>query len=595
MNTMSEIPMKLTISWLRANYENGNITPNQVIHTIIERAKKDAAKNIWITPPDLSFIQPYLDRLADRHVESHPLWGIPFAIKDNIDLAGVETTAGCPDYAYLPTDHATVVENLIEAGAIPVGKTNLDQFATGLVGTRSPYGEVHNALKDELISGGSSSGSSVAVARGQAAFALGTDTAGSGRVPAALNNLVGFKSSIGAWSTKGLVPACASLDCITVFAHSMADAEAVDHSARSFDLDCSWSRRIPVPAKSEPKKICLPAQELHFFGPFKDQYERAWKKAEQLITGLGLPIERIDNNFFADIARLLYDGPFVAERWADLGSFVESHPGSIFPITEGILRSGAKETYTASLLFHNLHKLANAKQKVNELLKDAVFITPTAGGTWTREQVDADPVSTNSEMGVYTNHCNLLDLCAVTVPVGNAEKDLPFGVTVFAPSDHEDYLLTISEQIEQSVHQKKCKIADEEIHIELAVCGLHMRGFALENQLKAHHACFIREDETSDSYKLFKLNTHPEKPGLVRTESEGQSIKLEIWNMPQQELGSFINSIPSPLGIGKIQLKDRREVLGFICEPYGAESAADISEYGGWKDYVFHSAEKNHK
>ncbi|WP_010632145.1 allophanate hydrolase [Sporolactobacillus vineae] len=589
MSRTAEIPFLLTIPWLRRNYGERQITPEQVIQTIIERAENDTAKNIWVTRPDLSFIQPYLDQLKDLPLESHPLWGIPFAIKDNIDLAGVKTTAGCPDFAYLPSEHATVVGNLIRAGAIPVGKANLDQFATGLVGTRSPYGEVHNALKDELISGGSSAGSAVAVARGQAAFALGTDTAGSGRVPAALNHLIGFKSSIGAWSTRGLVPACASLDCITVFAHSVAEAETVDRSARSYDPECAWSRSIPEPASRQPKKILLPRQALHFFGPFKDEYEAAWHTSMQMIQQLGLPIERIDNTFFTNIARLLYDGPFVAERWADLGPFVEAHPGSSFPVTEKILRSGAKPAYTASLLFDNLHQLAAAKQKVKALLQNAVFITPTAGGTWTRAQVDADPVRTNSEMGEYTNHCNLLDLCAISVPAFDADDHLPFGVTVFASADHEDYLLGMAAQIEQSVSetefQETADAAGKET-VQIAVCGLHMRGFALESQLQTHRAHFVRESATAEKYSLYRLNTQPEKPGLVKSGTGGRSIQLELWTIPLSELGSFATSIPSPLGIGKVELNDGREVPGFICEPYGAKAGTDISEFGGWRSYV---------
>ncbi|MFT8317649.1 MAG: allophanate hydrolase [Sporolactobacillus sp.] len=587
MSQTAKIPWSLTIPWLSKNYRDGKITPEQVIHTIIERAVHDKAKNIWVTRPDLSFIQPYLDRLTGLQKEGHPLWGIPFAIKDNIDLADVQTTAGCPDFAYLPSEHATVVSNLIQAGAIPVGKANLDQFATGLVGTRSPYGEVHNALKDELISGGSSAGSAVAVARGQAAFALGTDTAGSGRVPAALNHLIGFKSSIGAWSTKGLVPACASLDCISVFAHSVADAETIDRSARSFDPNCAWSRPIPAPVVRQPKKIYLPRQDLHFFGPYKDQYEKAWEKAVQSIEQLGLPVERIDNTFFTGIARLLYDGPFVAERWADLGPFVEAHPGSTFPVTEGILRSGAKASYTASLLFDNMHRLADAKQKVKVMLKDAVFITPTAGGTWSRKQVDADPVKTNSEMGEYTNHCNLLDLCAISVPTFDADDALPFGVTVFAPEDHEDYLLAMAEDIERSVSDTKQET------VQLAVCGLHMRGFALEHQLTAHHAHFISESATAAKYMLSRLKTEPEKPGLVRLESGGKSIQLELWNIPLAELGSFVASIPAPLGIGKVELIDGRKIPGFICEPYGASAGTDISEFGGWRNYILHTPGKS--
>ncbi|RYL88509.1 allophanate hydrolase [Sporolactobacillus sp. THM7-4] len=590
MNHLTDIPLILTIQWLRQNYLNRKLTPDIVVDTIIDRANKDKQMNIWITKPDRSFIQPYLDRLSEMPIEKSPLWGIPFAIKDNIDLAGVQTTAGCPDYAYIPDEHATVVKNLIEAGGIPLGKTNLDQFATGLVGTRSPYGEVHNALKEELISGGSSAGSAVAVARGQAAFSLGTDTAGSGRVPAALNRLVGFKSSCGAWSTRGVVPACASLDCITVFTHNVEDALAVDRVARTFDHHCPWSKPIAAPQSKVPKKIYLPKSSLHFFGPYVNEFKTAWERTVRAIKETGLPIEWIDYDFFADIAKLLYDGPFVAERWADLGPFVDSHPGSVYPVTEHILKSGAKESYTAALLFENIHKLAEAKQKVKALLHDSVFVTPTAGGTWTREQVRKDPIKTNSEMGEYTNHCNLLDLCAISVPFDDAAENLPFGATIFATSDHEDFILGLAKEFQnESTNKTQLLIKDSTEHygsIQLAVCGLHMRGFELEHQLHEHDAQFLCEAETANKYRLFLLDTNPSKPGLIKTETDGYSIHVELWNIPISTFGSFTASIPSPLGIGKIELKDGRMVPGFICESYAVKEAKDISSYGGWKSYI---------
>ena len=252
---MRYFPDKLTITWIKASYKNGTLTPLELVEEIISRARQTKEKNIWITSPSLEFVKPYIEGLKEKNPKDYPLWGIPFAIKDNIDLVGIGTTAACEAYSYKPEESATVVQKLIDAGAIPVGKTNLDQFATGLVGTRSPYGEVHNALNPELISGGSSSGSAVAVALGMAAFSLGTDTAGSGRVPAALNGLVGYKPSVGAWSSKGVVPACASLDCITVFANNLGDAELVNELARGFDENSKWSKTYDVPNKKLPQKI----------------------------------------------------------------------------------------------------------------------------------------------------------------------------------------------------------------------------------------------------------------------------------------------------------------------------------------------------
>lgn len=296
------IEKKLTIDYLKKGYESGAFTPEEVCLEIVKRANETKDMNIWIQPPEMEKMQKYLEALKEKNPETALLWGIPFAIKDNIDLAGVETSAGCETYAYLPKESATTVKLLIEQGAIPVGKTNLDQFATGLVGTRSLYGEVHNALKEEMISGGSSSGSAVCVAMGQAAFALGTDTAGSGRVPAALNDLVGFKPSLGAWSTKGVVPACASLDCVTVFAHTLEDAQAVDMVERSYDAECSWSREFAPLEKKVPEKICIPETELTFFGPYAKAYKEKWESVIRNLEKLGIPIEYIDYSIFSEAA-----------------------------------------------------------------------------------------------------------------------------------------------------------------------------------------------------------------------------------------------------------------------------------------------------
>lgn len=435
-----EIPHKLTVAGLRTAYMSGDTTPYEIIREIIGRSDRDKEMNIWITAPDLEFIQPYLDRLAGLNPLDYPLWGIPFAIKDNIDLAGVPTTAGCAEYAYTPVQHAGVVGRLIAAGAIPVGKSNLDQFATGLVGTRSPYGEAHNALRPELISGGSSSGSSVAVARGQAAFSLGTDTAGSGRIPAALHGLVGWKPSLGSWPTLGVVPACASLDCVTVMAHTLEDALLVDKQAAGYHSDDPWSRRLPQPAEKLPQRVAVPAEALVFYGPFADSYKAAWESALEALAGMGIPMVPVDTQMFSEAAAILYGGPWVAERWADLGSFIEDNPGTAFPVTEKVLRSGAAAEYSAASVFRAMHKLQGFKLEARRLLMDAVLVLPTAGGTWTREQVREDPVATNSQMGLYTNHCNLLDLCAVALPAGEAAELLPFGISMFTPAEEEGQL-----------------------------------------------------------------------------------------------------------------------------------------------------------
>lgn len=591
-----KLPGQLTISWLRDQYEHGGLSPQELIAAIIQRAADEAEMNIWITPPSMTLIQPYLDRLADLNPAEAPLWGIPFAIKDNIDLAGVPTTAGCAEYAYTPSEHAGVVERLVAAGAIPVGKTNLDQFATGLVGARSPYGDAHNALRPELISGGSSSGSAVAVARGQAAFSLGTDTAGSGRVPAALNRLVGYKPSLGAWPTKGVVPACASLDSVTVFAHSLEDTLAVDEVARGPHADDPWSRSVGRGISQLPQALLLPEGPLAFYGSYAAEYETAWNRAVEQLLGLNLPVAYVDVTLFAQAAAILYEGPWVAERWAALGGFIDANPGIAYPVTERILRSGAAADYDAASVFQAMHKLQQFKLETRKLLRGAVLVMPTCGGTWTREQVLADPIATNRDMGRYTNHCNLLDLCGVAIPAGEAAPGTPFGITLFGLAEEESLICGAAGLILGGASAAgEAAGASETAGAEasaapattlVAVCGLHMRGYPLERQMLGCGARFIREDETAAKYSLVKLPTTPAKPGLVKREQGGAAIALEVWEMPLAAFGGFAAAIPAPLGIGKVELRDGTEVPGFVCEAYAASGAEDVTELGGWRQVV---------
>ncbi|WP_028550237.1 allophanate hydrolase [Paenibacillus sp. UNC451MF] len=596
--TNASCPEILTIESLKALYAGGVLTPAQVIQEIITRVHEDAEMNIWITPPRLEIIQSYVERLMQMNPEEYPLWGIPFAIKDNIDMAGVPTTAGCDAYAYTPERHATIVERLIDAGAIPLGKTNLDQFATGLIGTRSPYGETHNALRPELISGGSSSGSAVAVARGHAAFSLGTDTAGSGRVPAALNRLVGYKPSLGTWPSSGLVPACASLDCITVFSHSIEEALTVDSIVRGKDTSDPWSRDIPLTTQHPmPVKIALPKQSLQFYGPYASAYEQAWQAVIARWKTLSVEIEYVDISVFEQAAALLYDGPWIAERWATMGSFIDSNPGSGLLVTEQILRSGDDSAYSAASVFRAIHKLQVYKMQAKQLLKDAVLVLPTCGGTWTREQVAEEPFRTNRLMGQYTNHCNLLDLSAIAIPAGDAAADTPFGITLFAPSEHEGWLSGAAEEFVQQLdkvqetavivkqdYENASRTLKPELSTTLiAVCGLHMRGLALEPQMQACGARFIKEAQTAACYQMIQLPTVPAKPGLIKGADVGASIQLELWEMPLEAFGTFAASIPAPLGIGKVELQDGSEVPGFVCEAYAAAGAKDITAHGGWR------------
>ncbi|WP_054940656.1 allophanate hydrolase [Paenibacillus ihuae] len=570
--SMNLVPSQLTIRALHNGYRTGKFTAVEVISAIIERSKSDEDKAIWILPPSQERIQPYLERLQELNPKEFPLWGIPFAIKDNIEVANWPVTAACPDFGYESSRHAAVVERLIAAGAIPIGKTNMDQFATGLVGTRSPYGATHNALRPDLISGGSSSGSAVAVARGHAAFALGTDTAGSGRVPAALNGLIGYKPAVGAWPTAGIIPACRSLDCVTVFAHTIEDAEAVDRQVRGYLSSDPYSADRPLGRAATPDMFLIPSGPLEFFGPYAASYQEAWELAKKKLLLTNLKVQEADIGLLHEAAAQLYEGPWVAERWSDLETFIEKHPGSTLPVTESILRSGAKADFTAASLFRSQHRIAEIRSLVHEMLKGAVLVLPTAGGTWTREQVIADPVATNGKMGLYTNHCNLLDLSAVSIPAGEAEDRLPFGITLFALPEEEMNLRAAARLI----------ISQSE-DITIAVCGLHMRGMPLERQMLDFGAEFLEEAETAPLYELYMLPNVPSKPGLIRVPRNGASIELELWRMPAASFGQFVAQIPAPLGIGKIELTDGRLISGFLCEAYAIEKSLDITAHGGWR------------
>ncbi|MGB8452559.1 MAG: allophanate hydrolase [Anaerocolumna sp.] len=564
---MKYFPERLTLIWLKNSYKSGELTPYELAEEIVRRAADKEDYNIWIVKPSLERMKRYIDRLPD-YSEKYPLWGIPFAIKDNIDLEEVFTTAACKEYEYLPKENAAVVDKLIAAGAIPVGKTNMDQFATGLVGTRSPYGEVHNAWNREFISGGSSSGSAVAAALGMAAFSLGTDTAGSGRVPAALNCLVGYKPALGAWSTRGVVPACASLDCVTVFANNLMDAKEVNLEARGEDKGCCWSRSYETPEYELPNKICLVKSGLEFYGTYAGIYEEKWNQAVERIKTCGIKVEYIDYSMFSEAASILYEGPWVAERWKDLGGFVEAHPGKIFPVTETILRSGARAEHTAVKMFEAMHKLQGYRAQAKQVLKDAVLIMPTAGGTFTREEVRKDPIAANSKMGLYTNHCNLLDLCAIAVPENMTDKELPFGITIFALAEAESLILGMAEQFLQTEA------------VPIAVCGLHKKNYPLESQLTELGARYLERTKTIPGYELYELNTSPVKPGMIYNKTAGAAIEVDLYELPVSQYGKFMRQVKQPLCIGTIILSDGRRVQGFLCEAYAVKDAKNVTAAG---------------
>ncbi len=597
-------PTSLSIAALLGAYRRGQFTVRELIEAVYQRAEGVDAHRVWITRLTHDELMRYVAALEGRSPEDLPLYGIPFAIKDNIDLAGVPTTAGCPDFAYTPTRSATVVERLIGSGAIPLGKTNMDQFATGLVGTRSPFGACRNSVDANYISGGSSSGSAVAVALNLVSFALGTDTAGSGRVPAAFNGLIGLKPALGRVSTRGVVPACRSLDCVSIFTTTADDAARVLDAAAGFDADDPYSRKLGTqPSAGLRFGVPLPGQ-LKFFGD--GEYERLYKAAIGRLESLGGRAVELDFSAFLDAARLLYEGPWVAERYAAVGDFLESHPESVNPITRRIIEGG--KTPPAVDAFRAQYRLAELKRRSEAAWAEVdVLMTPTAGTIYTIAALEADPVTLNSNLGYYTNYLNLLDLSGVAVPAGRRADGLPFGVTLVGPAAAERALLALAGRFEDgaapaataspSATSTSAGIASAPAapiatrvppgYVAIAVCGAHMSGLPLNHQLTDRGGLLIAAIPTAPQYRLIALPGGPPfRPGLLRVGGEGAAIDVEVWALPTEHVGSFVAGIPAPLGIGRCELADGSSVSGFICEGYAEDGATDITAFGGWRAYL---------
>ena len=446
--------MNLEIVHLRGLYLSGKLSPTELVQNLYAQIGTQDDRHIWIRRLSLDEMMEYANQLVNKNPADLPLYGIPFAVKDNIDLAGIPTTAGCAEYAYLPEKSAFVVQQLIDAGAIPVGKTNLDQFATGLVGTRSPYGACQNSFDPAYISGGSSSGSAVSVALGMVSFSLGTDTAGSGRVPAAFNNLVGLKPSCGLLSTSGVVPACRTLDCVSIFALTAKDAEIVLASAQGFDADDAYSRR-PLPGESKLKPAFTfgvpKLEQLAFFE--NPETPVLFQKAIAQLTALGGKVVEIDFEPFLATARLLYEGPWVAERYAAIQDFLEANAEAIFPVTRQIISGAVK--FSAADTYRAMYKLKSMQRKCAGIWDMVdIIVTPTAGTIYKIDEVNADPVRCNSNLGYYTNFMNLLDLSAVAIPTGFQNDGLPFGITVCAPAFSDVKLLDLANQVQQKTAKK---------------------------------------------------------------------------------------------------------------------------------------------
>lgn len=528
-----------------------------------------------------------------------PLYGIPFAVKDNIDVAGMPTTAACPAFSYIPERSATVVEKLEAAGAILVGKTNMDQFATGLVGTRSPHGAVPNAFRPEYISGGSSSGSAVTVARGKVSFSLGTDTAGSGRVPAGLNNIVGLKPSRGLISARGVLPACQSLDCVSVFALTVPDAVAVLNAARGHDSADPWSRDLKLSAPPLPERFtfALPEQ-LEFHGDAHALH--AFNAAVDRLEGLGGKAVRIDFSLYLEVAALLYEGPWVAERLAAIRPFFEKHADQVHPVVRKIIEGAVK--YSAADLFAGLTRIEALRKTAAQLWNRAdVMLVPTAPTAYTIAEALAEPFLNNRRLGHYTNFVNLLDLAACAVPASMRPDGLPIGITLIAPSGSDLMLADLAQRFHQLTGLKLGAL-DETLPppepvafagdiVRIAVVGAHLSGLPLNHQLTERGARLEKATRTSARYRLFALpGTVPPKPGMVRDAEHGSAIELEVWRLPLNAYGSFVAGIPSPLGIGQIELQNGEWVQGFICENWAVHGAEEISKLGGWRAFLAQKA-----
>jgi allophanate hydrolase len=576
---------RLSVAGIAAGVQAGTRSAVAVIEDVLARLDAyDAIQPaVWI-----SRFEPDALRAAAAAVDARvaagetlPLAGVPFAVKDNIDLAGLATTAACPAFAYEPEQSATVVAKLMAAGAIPVGKANLDQFATGLNGTRSPYGIPRNAYNRAWVSGGSSSGSAVAVAAGLVAFALGTDTAGSGRVPAAFNHLVGLKPSKGRWSSTGLVPACRTLDCITVFAGTTEDAALVDSIAAGFDAMDSLSRDLPNVARAR-RRIGVPrAEQCRWFGDIESEY-----LYRQALAGFDAELVEIDLAPLDEAARLLYDGPWVAERTAALQALLLDNPDAIHPVVREIVEGGFG--YSAIDAFNGAYRLAELARLAEAMWEQVDLLAlPTAPTSYRVAEMLAAPIALNASLGAYTNFVNLLDMAAIAVPTGTYASGVGFGVTLMGPAGTDRALLDAANALFPApASPPPLDLEGRMETVKLAVVGAHLEGMPLHWQLTSREAKFVEATTTAPTYKLYAMaESVPPKPALVHSEG-GAAIALEVYELDMAAFGSFVAEVPPPLAIGTVTLADGSMVKGFVAEPRAMTGAEDITALGGWRAYI---------
>ena len=589
------LPEMMTIDAIRAAYAAG-ASPLDVVEAVIARRDALADRAVFITETPPEVLRAEARALMARGAEGMALWGIPCAIKDNIDVAGLPTSAACPAYAYAPKTDATVVARLRAAGALVIGKTNLDQFATGLNGTRSPHGAPRSVFSADHVSGGSSSGSAVAVAAGLCAFALGTDTAGSGRVPAAFNNLVGLKPTPGLVPNTGVVPACRSVDVVTVFAATVAEAAEVRRVMEGFDAADPFSRKAdPVALPVQPRIGILTGAERNFFGNAEVEalYDAACARAE----ALGATLVPFDYAPFREAAALLYDGPWVAERLAAVEEFLTTNADDFDPTVRRIIE-GAKGR-TAVEAFRGLYRLNALRQQVAPVWEAVdMLLLPTSPTICTVAEMHADPITRNSQFGLYTNFANLMGHAAIAVPAGFGPSGLPAGVTLVGPGFSDAALEPFAAGLhraagcgygrDRAAEVSTLPVTCPEGWLKIAVVGAHLTGMPLNPELTSVGGIRLCEIRTAPDYRLYVLpDTAPPKPGLIREPGfTGPGIALEVWALPPAAFGAFVARIPAPLGVGKVALASGESVTGFLCEAHAVAGATEITALGGWKAWL---------
>ena len=573
------IPKSLDISALRDGYRRGIFTPEEVVRDVLARVAAYPDPAVWISRPsdDAIVARARSLQLGEAAIDALPLDGIPCAVKDNLDVAGMETTAGCPAYARIAERTAFVVARLLDAGAILIGKTNLDQFASGLVGTRSPYGAPRCVFDERYISGGSSSGSAVAVAADLCSFSLGTDTAGSGRVPAAFNDIVGYKPTKGRLSTTGVLAACRTLDCVAILAKTVRETATVEAVATAFDGADPYARVAQnAPLRHEHFSFgVLAAADREFCGD--GESAALYEAAIARLASCGGQAVEIDFAPFRETAAMLYGGPWVAERIAAIAPFFSEHEAAMDPIVAAIIGGG--KGYDARDAFEAFYALRALERRAARAWGEIdVMLLPTTPTIFTVDEIEADPIGRNISLGTYTNFVNLLDYSAIAVPAGFRSTGLPFGITLVAPTHADRDLLALAERFED----------ESDDRIELAVAGAHLRGLPLNHQLRDLGATFVRACRTAGSYRLYALpGTTPPKPGLVRDpEFVGTGIEVEIWSLRPAAFGRFVDAVPAPMSIGTVTLDDGSTVTGFSCEPFALSGALEITSFGGWRAYV---------